>query len=217
MRATKPLAVLLFCLSIGVPLGSPARAAEQPSPTPTLHGRELAEALRRGGYVVYFRHASTDPTQVDADRPDFGRCETQRNLSDDGRKMAREIGAAFKSLGIRVGKVVSSPYCRTADTAQLAFGRHEVSPNMYFAMGVGKEERAAQSAKLREMLSTPPAKGTNTVLVGHNANIKEAAGLWPKHEGDAHVFRPGPRGFTYVGEAAANDWVRWAREAAAAR
>ena len=131
--------------------------------------------------------------------------------------MARDMGVAFKALGIRVGKVVSSPYCRTVDTAELAFGRHEVSPVMYFAMGVAKEERAGQSVQLRQMLSAPPARGTNTVLIGHNANIKEAAGVWPKKEGDAHVFRPGAAGFTHVGDVAAEEWGRWVREAAAAR
>ena len=100
--------------------------------------------------------------------------------------------------------------------AQLAFGRHEVSPVLYFAVGIEKEERARQSQKLREMLSTPPTANSNTILVGHNANLKEATGVWPKKEGDAHVFRPGGGGFVYVGDVTAEEWVRVA-EAAAAR
>ncbi len=212
MRRITPLAIQLICLGLIV-TGSSGVAAE----SQLLQGKQLIDALRRGGNVVYFRHATTNPDQVDADRPDFNRCETQRNLSDAGRRMASEIGAAFKALGIRVGQVVSSPYCRTVDTAELAFGRHQVSLVMYFAMGVAKEERATQSAKLRELLSTPPSPTTNTVLVGHNANIKEAAGVWPKREGDAHVFRPGPSGFTHIGDVTAEDWARWAHEATAAR
>jgi phosphohistidine phosphatase SixA len=213
----RSISILLVLWGLVVTLGPSVVAAEEPSSRPAIHGRDLAEALRRGGYVVYLRHAPTNPTQVDADRPDFTRCETQRNLSDEGRRMARDIGAAFKALGIRVGKVVSSPYCRTVDTAELAFGRHEVSPVMFFAMGVAKEERADQSVKLRQMLSAPPAPGTNNVFVGHNANIKEAAGIWPKREGDAHVFRPVPTGFNYVGEINAEDWGRWASDATAKR
>ncbi len=212
MRRITPLAIQLICLGLIVSGPSGVAAESQ-----LLQGKQLIDALRRGGNVVYFRHAATNPDQVDADRPDFNRCETQRNLSDAGRRMASEIGAAFKALGIRVGQVVSSPYCRTVDTAELASGRHQVSPVMYFAMGVAKEERATQSAKLREMLSTPPSPATNTVLVGHNANIKEAAGVWPKREGDAHVFRPGPSGFTHIGDGMAEDWARWAHEATAAR
>jgi phosphohistidine phosphatase SixA len=209
--------MVLFVLLLVALTWSSAPGTETAAP-PTLQGRGLADALRRGGYVVYFRHALTDAAQVDADRPDFSRCETQRNLSDEGRRMAREIGAAFKALSIRVGKVYSSPYCRTAETAKLAFGKYEVLPILYFAVGVEKDERARQSAILRQMLASPPAPQTNTILVGHNANLKEATGLWPKREGDAHVFRPRPAGdFVHVGEATIEDWVRMAREATAAR
>ena len=204
---------VLFSAGLLVALQPVAVAAEGQM----LQGKDLVDALRRGGYVVYLRHATTNADQVDADSPDFKRCETQRNLSDEGRRMAREIGSAFRSLGIPVGLIMSSPYCRTVQTAELAFGRHAISPILYFAMGIAKDERANQSATLRQMLSTPPSGATNTVLVGHNANIKEATGIWPKREGDAHVFRPGPTGFVHVGEVTAEDWTRWAHGAAAAR
>jgi phosphohistidine phosphatase SixA len=213
MRGFTPLAAPLTCVVLVAVLASTVGAGE----SEVLQEKELVDAMRRGGNVIYLRHATTNPDQVDADRPDFTRCETQRNLSDAGRRMAREIGSAFKALGIRVGRVLSSPYCRTVETAELAFGRHEVSPVMYFAMGVAKEERASQSSKLRLMLSTPPSPATNTILVGHNANIKEAAGVWPKREGDAHVFRPGPSGFAHIGEVSAEDWARWVREVQLAR
>ena len=210
--------VIALCLQLVPAFGaSLARAAEPPA-RPVLSGRDLVDVLRRGGYVVYFQHATTDKNQVDADHPDFERCETQRNLSPDGRRLAREIGAAFATLGIPVGRVVSSPYCRSTETATLAFGRREVSRALYFTMGMDREERARQRVGLRRMLSTPPAAGTNTVLVGHNAHLKEATGIWPKVEGDAHVFQPSPDGsFAYVGEVRGEDWARRARGTAAAR
>ena len=201
--------------SLVIALASSTASGQEPPAGQNVRGQQLAETLRGGGYVVYFRHASTNADQVDADRPDFARCETQRNLSADGRRMARDIGAAFKALAIRVDKVVTSPYCRTVETAQLAFGRHEVSRVLYFAVGIEKEERARQSQQLRQMLSTPPAANSNTVIVGHNANLKEAAGVWPKKEGDAHVFRPGPGGFVYVGDVTAEEWVRFSGAATA--
>jgi len=49
-------------------------------------------------------------------------------------------------------------------------------------------------------LAATPATGTNTVIVGHTSNLKEAAGIWPKKEGGAVVFHPdGNGGFAFVG------------------
>jgi len=216
MRGIEPK-TLLFCFvaSLVIALGASAVSGQESPKGQIVRGQQLAEALRAGGYVVYFRHAATNSDQVDVEKPDFARCETQRNLSADGRRMARLIGGAFKTLGIRIDKVLSSPYCRTVETAQLAFERNEVSPLLYFAVGVEKEGRARRSQKLREMLSTPPAANSNTILVGHNANLKEATGVWPKKEGDSHVFRPGAGGFVYIGDVTAEEWVRFSGAAAA--
>jgi broad specificity phosphatase PhoE len=68
------------------------------------------------------RQAATDQTQIDSD---LSRCETQRNLDEQSRAEARAIGQAVRALGIPVGAVLSSGYCRTRDTAALAFGRAE--------------------------------------------------------------------------------------------
>lgn len=86
------------------------------------------------------------------------------------------------------------------------------------AMGLDKDVRAAQGAELRRLLATAPASGTNTVLVSHNTNLKEATGIWPRREGDAHVFRPRPGGgFDHVGEIAAEDWRRVLHDTAGAQ
>src|SRR3970040_1898699 len=65
------LAVLLVWLS--------AIAQGQTSSPPS--GAALVEALRQGGYVIYFRHARTDFSQKDVS---LAGCERQRNLSDYG-------------------------------------------------------------------------------------------------------------------------------------
>jgi phosphohistidine phosphatase SixA len=192
-------------------------SGQSTTPGATLPEGKLIDALRRGGYVIYFRHAATNPEQADTSDPRLGRCESQRNLSVDGRRMARDIGAAFQMLRIPVGKVVSSPYCRAVETAKLAFGRREVSEALYFAMGIGKAEREEQGLALRQMLATPPGRGANTVLVAHHANLKEATGIWPKREGDAHVFRPRPDGgFAHLGGVSPEAWKRRAAVAAQA-
>ena len=52
---------LLFCLvtSLVITIGSSAVSGQESPSGQIVRGRPLAEALRGGGYVVYFRHAAT--------------------------------------------------------------------------------------------------------------------------------------------------------------
>ena len=81
----------------------------------------VAPLLRRGGCVVAFRHALA-PGTFDPPHFNLGDCNTQRNLSDEGRGQARRIGAWFRQRALVPAVVRSSPWCRCTDTATLAFG-----------------------------------------------------------------------------------------------
>ena len=168
--------------------------------------------LRKGGLVIYFRHGATDQTGSSDEAADLTKCETQRNLSAEGREQARQIGKAFQALRIPVGTVTTSPFCRCKDTAALAFGRFTVSDDLYFAIGTGAGETKQFAESLRRMLSTPPAKATNAVIVSHTANLREAAGIWPQREGVAYVFRPLPGGkFEAIAMVLPEDWGKLAK------
>lgn len=178
---------------------------------PTLTRQELKAhlpSLRQGGYILYFRHALTRQEQEDRQPVTLGDCTTQRNLSEEGRRQAGGIGAALRALKIPIGKVLSSPFCRCVDTAQLAFGKAEISEDLYFAVGLAKAERSAKGAALRRLLAEPPATGSNTVIVAHTANLDEATGYWPKPEGAAVLFRPdGAGGFRPIGRLPPEIWT----------
>ncbi|RPJ37259.1 MAG: hypothetical protein EHM21_18245, partial [Chloroflexi bacterium] len=103
--------------------------APTPPPGP-LCGTAVIEALRSGCYVIYFRHAATDPIPDDANPVVLDDCSTQRNLSAAGQAQAGEIGLAFQRLGIPVGRVLASPFCRALDTARLAFGRVKIERSL---------------------------------------------------------------------------------------
>jgi phosphohistidine phosphatase SixA len=153
-----------------------------------LGGMALVTALRSGGYVIYFRHARTDFSMPDTDRANLADCSTQRNLSDEGRADARAIGAAIRALRIPIGAVLSSEYCRTRETAELAFGRVETTRDLTSrASTTSPEEEAERIEALRRLLATPPAPGTNTVLVGHQFNLQDATGVTIA-EGEAAIF-----------------------------
>jgi phosphohistidine phosphatase SixA len=174
--------------------------------------------LRHGGFVIYFRHAATEQTGATDEASDLSRCETQRNLSAEGRAQAQGIGEAIRALGIPVGTVAASPFCRTRDTARLAFGRFTVNKDLYFVISTDAGETKRLADSLRRMLSTPPANGTNSMLVSHSANLLEAAGIFAKPEGAAFVFRPLPDGkFEAIARVLPEDWARAVKRGQSAR
>ena len=179
-------------------------AAAQDEP---LAGQRLLEALRGGGYVLLFRHAATDLGQSDTDRQNLENCATQRNLSEHGREQSAAIGRAFQRLGLPVGRVLASPYCRTLDTARLAFGAAEPSADLVSQLsdaGPGGRQRLTDA--LRALLASPPEPGLNTVLVTHVLNIDDAV-RFEIEEGEAIVVRPdGTGGFRIVARVLAEAW-----------
>ena len=121
-------------------------------------------ALRRGGYVIYFRHTSTDFGQNDEGMTSYDDCTKQRNLTEQGRAEARAIGAAIAKLQIPIGDVLASPFCRTLETARLIFGRATTSPAV--RGGPATTENADRYADLRKLLSTPVSRGVNLAIEG---------------------------------------------------
>ena len=142
--------------------------------TPVAADDALWTLLKGGGQVVMIRHA-TAPGVYDPPGMRLDDCATQRNLDDVGKDEARRIGAAFRTRGIPVGKVLSSRWCRCMDTAQLAFGRVENwEPVDGAAPGSALEAR--RTAEVRRFVGTP-FTGDNVVLVTHNFNIRALTGL----------------------------------------
>ena len=164
--------------------------------------------------MLAFRHAATDFSMTDTTR-DLRDCSRQRNLSSDGRRQSRRIGDALRRLAIPVGRVLASPYCRTRDTARLAFGRFSSSTALLSDRFFGtRAARERQPARLRRLLAAKPGRGTNTVLVSHNFAIDDAAGV-SLAEGEAAVVMPGGggRNFDVVARVTADRWTRLARRA----
>ena len=170
-----------------------------------LSGRALGDALRRGGYVLYFRHASTDFRQNDDAMASFDDCAQQRNLTDQGRAEARAIGAAIARAKVPVDAVLASPYCRTRETAQLIFGRVTVEPAV---RGGPASNEGGRYDGLKALLSRAVPAGTNVAIVSHGnpfrAVVPESSYL---AEGEAAVVQPlGDKGFRIVGRIPRDGW-----------
>ena len=177
-----------------------AAAAAAPNPA------ALAAALRSGGYIVYFRHTATDFSQNDEKMRDFDDCANQRNLTDAGREQAKKIGAAWRRLNIPVGRVLASPYCRTREVAQLAFGRYERA--MDVRGGPGSAGDPVRYQPLSQLLATPPKPGTNDVISSHGNPFRALHPDLPYlSEGEAAVIRPlPPGGHEVLGRIAWDQW-----------
>ena len=144
-------------------------------------------AFARPGTFAIMRHAEAPGT---GDPPGFvlGKCATQRNLSEEGRAQAQRIGAAIRQHGIAVERVLSSQWCRAADTARM-LGLGPVTPlpalNSFFA-APGIEARATATTK-----GALVGQG-KALLVSHQVNITALTGVFPA-SGEIVVFslRPG--------------------------
>ena len=199
------LAVALACAI------APAAAQQARGGNPGSPSAETIRALKRGGYVLYMRHGASDTSRPDlVDKVDFGDCSTQRPLTDDGRRQAAEIGKSIRALEIPIGEVLASPYCRTKETAELAFGHaYVVERSLISTANLPAQEKEPQLAALRAWLARPVARGTNRVLISHNSPLMDAVGIYPKPEGVILVFRPDSRGgFSHIATIAPGDWPR---------
>jgi phosphohistidine phosphatase SixA len=172
----------------------------------TLEGRALVDALRHGGYVLYMRHTSTDFGESDDRMTSFEDCSKQRNLTDRGRAEARAIGIALRELAIPIGQVLASPYCRTLETGRLVFGSTTVS--MAVRGGPARPDSPDRYAELRQLLSTPPPRGTNLAIASHGNPFYGVAGPPYLAEGEIAVIEPqGNDGFRIVAKVAKDGWA----------
>jgi len=156
-------------------------AQAQNIPTRIQQATNILNMLSPGGYTVYVRHTHTDRIRGDTDLTD---CNKQRLLSEQGREEARNIAEAFQQLEFPVGRLISTEYCRTKETTELAFSdEYEIIT------------RADLFKELTTLLGTPPASGTNTFIVAHIGTLEGATGIKtsrsiPFGEGDAIIFKP---------------------------
>jgi broad specificity phosphatase PhoE len=137
----------------------------------------LWKLLQGGGQVVLIRHALTDPGVGDPPGFLLADCRTQRNLSGAGREEARRLGRAFRARAIPVARVLSSPWCRCIETAQLAFGGSQTEPALANLFGRG-ENRERQLAAFRKLVAAAPKEG-NLVLVTHGSTTLAFTGVSP--------------------------------------
>lgn len=196
---------LLLCLL----LITGCSAMDEPKPEGPLSGKRLVEELREGGYVIVVRHTATEEGGVD-DPTKLEECAPQRELTDEGRQQARDLGKAVRDLDIPIGRALASPYCRTKETAELAFGADAVETDEVLLPlpGTGKPGNDEAIAAVAELVSADTPDDENTVLVSHISVIEPVTGATPEEGGSAVFVPEGDGMFRIVAEIAPGGWAK---------
>jgi phosphohistidine phosphatase SixA len=175
--------------------------------------KELVAAMKQGGYCIVLRHGATNRDQADTDPLNLDDVAKQRLLSDGGREVARQVGDAFKKLGIPLGRVYTSKFYRAVETGRLVSGA-DVTPTLDVTEGglvVTPIENDRRAGALKKMAGTVPEPGKNTLIVTHKPNILDAFGKdwFEVKEGEASVFKPDGSGkAVLVARLQAADWIK---------
>ena len=179
---------------------------------------QIVPMLKQGGYVLVLRHGATDESQKDVYPFVFDDMKKQRQLSDEGRKVAHDIGVAFKTMGISIGQIYSSKLNRAIETGSLISGAQMTPVDELTDSGHGSASAMANpnggntktGSAIRALVNKTPAPGSNTLLVTHKPNIADAFGkeLVEVKEAETLIYRPNPSGPpTLVGRVLAREWV----------
>jgi hypothetical protein len=178
----------------------------------------LVSSLKAGGHVLVFRHGATDDSQKDVYPFKFDDMTAQRQLSEQGRAMARELGDALKKLGVPIGEVYTSQLHRAVETGGLIGGK-DVSPvdgltdsSAGSASGMANPEgkNAKAGRAMRDLVNAPPKAGLNNLAVTHKTNVADAFGkeFADIREGEALVYKTSTSGPpVLIARVQASEWI----------
>jgi phosphohistidine phosphatase SixA len=159
-------------------------------------GDDPWQLLKEPGVIILFRHA-TAPGTGDPAGFVLGDCTTQRNLDEKGRAEARSLGAAFRRQGIAVGKVLTSQWCRTRETADLAFPGQPVEEPAFNSFFGNRADEPLATARARRILADWRGPGV-LVAVTHQVNISALTSIAPA-SGEGIIVRSGQGGLEVLG------------------
>lgn len=163
--------------------------------------KSLLNSLRGGGYILYARHGEAT---VGIDQPKFNflNCVTQRNLSDMGRRQAVYYGNFLHILQVPISyPVIASPFCRTIETAQLAFGWQnlQVDPFWFEIYRLSGNLSNAEQKMILDTLETRleilPPQGSNKIIIAHS--FPEGIGLGSISNMGTVIVKPKGQGKGY--------------------
>ena len=173
----------------------------------------LLQDLKNGGYIIYFRHATTERDYADQADPlmSLDDCNSQRKLSLQGIRESYDIGLAFASKAIPIGQIIVSEYCRSWKTANFAFGewtQKDSRLNFLPYEDYTDDHVELMKKNVMPLLTQSPLPGTNTIIVGHDDIFESATGIYPEPQGIAYILEPdGKNGFEIIANVLPSEWA----------
>ena len=153
---------------------------------PTLQaGDDIWNSLKEGGKVVLMRHAQVSRGKGLLRDPS---CRKEQMLRKKGKEDAKKVGEEFRRHNIQIAAVYHSPYCRTTDTAHIAFGGGQPADYLYVLNALSDEEANKRTALMNEIIGSFTGPG-NLVLITHNPNI-QAVSFEELKQGEFVVLQP---------------------------
>ena len=147
-----------------------------------------AKKILSGGYILFFRHAERDKW-IDVQMYDALESELQEKSSNGfrfaeneyfegavclnkrGKIQARAMAEVIKYSKLPVGYIVSSPSCRSRQTANLVFGGFDRLEKKLVHKGPYTEVGDRSGYLENYILNLPIYKDKNTIISAHNGVV----------------------------------------------
>jgi len=150
-----------------------------------------AQEILKGGYILHFRHAERDKW-IDVQMYDALESDVHSNgingtryaendffaqavcLNARGKVQAQAMGEHIKNIKLPIGKVITSPSCRSRQTANLSFGGYSEMFRILVHKGPYNENQQERVKKLRDLyLNIEIQPKTNTIVSAHNGVVNK--------------------------------------------
>jgi phosphohistidine phosphatase len=94
--------------------------------------------------------------------------DSERPLSTEGADKMKRIAAAFKTLGLEIDLILTSPYVRARDTAQIANDTLKTKLEFCEALASGREMKAVLDELKKQFRSAQ-----RIMIVGHEPDLSQ--------------------------------------------
>jgi hypothetical protein len=175
-----------------------------------LSSQQLFDLLKKGGYVVQWRHTHRNrlsmekiPSSVDLNYS----CADGANLTSLGIEQAKWIKLNLDKNKILAGEVHSSPACRLKQMCEIIFPNENVnfSDLLFYDRILTEKQIKSKIKHITRLLSEPISNSKNRFIMGHQGTYHPTKYDLP--EGHSFVYKPlGNNQFKFLGTI---DLVTW--------